>query len=137
MPKPKEMGFGCKPPPRDRSTQMWPDTFPKSGKRGKEPAGKGVTSSRAIDYKGFHSPSTMQRKVSKYGYVEGMAVSSSIPQRFRFYYKNRIGNWISEEMCREWASNLASSFGESLPDWNEELHLCDGQFCLKAIGTKK
>jgi len=135
--KPKEMGFGWKEPPKDRSTQMWPDSFPISGKRGKSPQGKGTRTSRAVDYKGFHRPSTKRGQRSKTGYVEGMAVSSSIPQRFRFYYKNRIGNWISEEMCREWASNLASSFGESLPDWNEELILCDGQFRLKAIGTKK
>ena len=137
MPKPKEMGFGWKEPPKDRSTQMWPDSFPISGKRDKSPHGKGVASSRAEQVRGFHSPSKPRPNSTKYGYVEGMSVSSSLPQHFRFYYKNRIGNWLSEIMDREQASNLAQSFGQDLPDWNEECSLNSGQFYLKAIGIEK
>ena len=134
MSKPKEMGFGWKPPPKDRSTMMWPNSYPISGKRAKSPQGKGFSKSKLLDISGAVGNYSIQLSYNGHGYYENMEVSHGQVRKFRLYFLNRVGVWTSEDIGREQACEIVQSVGESLPDWNEEIIIQDGSLKIKGVG---
>lgn len=132
MPKPKEMGFGCRPP-IDRKCQKWPDTYPISGKRQKSPQGKGFTKSKPVNVRGPVSVRSVRQRDNGHGYFGGMNMTDGIVERFRLYYPNAIGNWTHQDIYREQAKELVHAFGHELPDWNEEVELTS-QLVVKGVG---
>lgn len=124
MPKPKEMGFGERPPPKERSTQKWPDSYIKGGKRSKSPQGKGFAKGKVLKVTG---PVKVPQKIIRanvHGYHENLNLTSGECQNFNFYKKNHLGNWVfTGSIGRKEAQEVAASFNEEIPDWNEEIEL--------------
>ena len=132
MPKPKEMGFGCRPP-TDRKCQMWPETFVKGGKRTKSPQGKGFQKSKPVEVRGPVNIRPCRMRDNGHGYYTDMKLSDGEVTRFRLYFPNSIGNWTHQDMEKEQARDLVQSFGMELPDWNEEVELT-GLLKIKGVG---